>query len=83
MRRLIAIPLMALLWTSAIVPASIRNLSHWLCKWLDRWFDLVGKWAAIETNFLPFPMASKQSIEELPPGLGWLPKPNLGKTSGN
>lgn len=59
---------------AAFVVVTFRNLSHWLLKWLDKWFDNICNWGLGDSRYAPVPYAHTEDIDNLPPGFTWLPK---------
>ncbi len=78
-RRALALLVVFVLFFAMFATLGVRQLSHWFCTWLDRWFDLVMRWAGMDPTGCGLPYASDTDITDLPPGFGWLPTPNLGQ----
>lgn len=82
MRWWLAVIVMTALYVGAYPTLCVRQFAHWFCKWLDRWFDLVGRWGGMQTGGLPLPRASDTDINDLPPFFEWLPVPKRDSDLG-
>jgi hypothetical protein len=60
--RFVAIPLLVLLYVGAIVPLTIRQLSHRLTWCFDWSFDSAVRLAGWDSRFWPLPKASDELL---------------------
>lgn len=60
--RVIVIPILVFLYVIAVVPLTIRQLSHYATYFIDVMFDITAKYVGWDTKYWPLPKASDEPL---------------------